>query len=212
MEAKVFGFDCNTTHRRCSSSHYSPVTAFFRDEVEVFINEDITMKQVIVNKGDNVKIGLTRITEHLQQSSGKVVLFCNSHPKSYHFSSELQKKLNLIQLDVDVFVINGALNKYERFWWIRVVNMSPKTSDLTSTNASNCGIYDSLIDFVVQFELPRDLNGSHDVHRSYLRIDNHMPYQHFLLKPITSERIRRERNLTLQSTRSDMREYDFRAQ
>jgi hypothetical protein len=72
------------------------------------------MKQVIImNKGDYVKIGLTRNKDHwaFAESSGKVVLFCNSRPKSYHFSSELEKKLNLIQLDVDVLIINGALNK-----------------------------------------------------------------------------------------------------
>lgn len=41
-----------------------PPAFIFHVKGEDFINEDITMKQVIVNKGDDVKIGLTRNEDH----------------------------------------------------------------------------------------------------------------------------------------------------
>ena len=137
-----------------------------RGSVDEFLQRNITMKQVVVGKGDYVKIGLANVIVHLQQDKEcKIVVFCNSRQKSFHYASELERKLDEVDVtDVDVLVINGGLNKHEKFWRIRFFCGSDdefvegsRFRALVSTNAANVGIDSSSINMVARFELPRDL-------------------------------------------------------
>ena len=92
-----------------------------RGEVDDFLNTDIDMFQVICNKGDYVKVGVSGMVDALKADcENKGIIFCNSRAKAGHFGSELERKLNEAKKDFDVIVITGALNKDEKFWRIRI--------------------------------------------------------------------------------------------
>ncbi len=90
------------------------------------------------------------------------VIFCNSRHQSQHFRNNLERKLNEMQLHVDVLHINGALHKTDKFWRIRLFCDEGHIRDsdfrvLVTTNAANVGIDKSNIALQVRFDWPRDL-------------------------------------------------------
>ena len=65
--------------------------------------------------------GLTLVSEFLRDHTAKsAVIFCNSHHQSQHVRDHLERKLNKLQLNVDVLHINGSLHKMDKFWQIRL--------------------------------------------------------------------------------------------
>jgi len=61
------------------------------------------------------------VTSFLEQNpDSSVIIFCNSRQQSLHIASQLEKKLDMKKLAVDVLNINGSLDKTDKFWRIRV--------------------------------------------------------------------------------------------
>jgi hypothetical protein len=74
----------------------------------------------------------------------------------------LERKLNELQLNVDVLHINGSLHKTDKFWRIRLFCDEGHIQEadfrvLVTTNAANVGIDKSQIALQVRFDWPRDL-------------------------------------------------------
>ena len=93
-----------------------------------------------------------------------MVVFCNTKGGVAHYASQLERKLNELKNDADCLVIHGGLNKHEKFWRIRFFCgdddefvSSTLFQILFSTNASNVGIDNHLINLIIRFGLPRDL-------------------------------------------------------
>ncbi len=60
--------------------------------------------------------GLAMVTNFLEQNPDcSVVIFCNSRQQSLHIAGQLEKKLDMKKLAVDVLNINGSLNKTNKF-------------------------------------------------------------------------------------------------
>jgi hypothetical protein len=114
-------------------------------------------------KGQFVTKGLTMITDFLSRDQDKsVVVFCNSCKQSQHFSGQLEKKLEMAKLNVDVLDINGPLVKINKFWWIRLFcdhchSCQGQFCALVTTNASNVGIDKHSMSLQVPLEWPWDL-------------------------------------------------------
>lgn len=67
-----------------------PPSSIYRGSVDYeFTNLDITMRQVICHSGDYVKNGVTEAVDHVKKGGGKLVLFCNSRPKSFEYATAL---------------------------------------------------------------------------------------------------------------------------
>ena len=98
------------------------------------------------------------------ESRSKVAVFCNTKGGVAHYASQLERKLNELSNDSDCIVIHGGLNKHEKFW--RICFFCGTDEEyvekvlfciLSSTNASNVGIDNDLINLIIRFGLPRDL-------------------------------------------------------
>jgi superfamily II DNA/RNA helicase len=93
-----------------------------------------------------VSKGLTTVANFLEHNPDcSVVIFCNSRHQSLHIASQLEKKLDMKKLAIDVLNINGSLNKTDKFWRIRLFcdNRHSRRGQfraLVTTNASNVGI------------------------------------------------------------------------
>ena len=87
-----------------------------------FDQRDIEMQTYICSaKGLYVSKGLTLVSEFLRDHTTKsAVIFCNSRHQSQHFRDHLERKLNELQLNVDVLHINESLHKTDKFWRIRL--------------------------------------------------------------------------------------------
>ena len=87
-----------------------------------FDQREIKMQTYICSaKGLYVSKGLTLVSEFLRDHTAKsAVIFCNSRHQSQHFRDHLERKLNELQLNVDVLHINGSLHKTDKFWRIRL--------------------------------------------------------------------------------------------
>ena len=114
-------------------------------------------------KGLHVSKGLNLVSEFLQDNTEKnAVIFCNSCHQSQHFWDHLERKLNELQLNVDVLHINRSLHKTDKFWRIRLFCDKGHVQEadfqvLVTSNAANVGINKSHIALQVQFDWPRDL-------------------------------------------------------
>jgi hypothetical protein len=91
-----------------------------------------------------------------------VVVFCNSCKQSQHFSIELEKKLDMAKLDVDVLNINKSLDKINKFWPIRLFcddchSCQGQFCALVTTNALNVSIDKHSVSLQVSFEWRWDL-------------------------------------------------------
>ena len=129
-----------------------------------FAQREIDMDTILCSaKGQYVSKGLTRVSEFVRDNHDKsAVIFCNSRHQSQHFRNNLERKLNEMQLRVDVLHINGALHKTDKFWRIRLFCDEGHIRDsdfrvLVTTNAANVGIDKSNIALQVRFDWPRDL-------------------------------------------------------
>ncbi len=70
-------------------------------------------------KAQFVTKGLDIVADFLNSDQdSSVVVFCNSRKQSQHFSVQLEKKLDMAKLDVDVLNINVSLDKINKFWQI----------------------------------------------------------------------------------------------
>ena len=87
-----------------------------------FDQREIEMQTYICSaKGLYVSKGLTLVSEFLRDNTVKsAVIFCNSCHQYQHFQDHLERKLNVLQINVDVLHINGSLHKTDKFWWIRL--------------------------------------------------------------------------------------------
>jgi hypothetical protein len=86
-----------------------------------------------------------------------IVIFCNSRKQSQHFAVQLEKKLDLMKLSIDVVNINGSLDKIDKFWRIRLFCDDRQSSQgnlfaLFTTNASNVVINKHSVAFQLRFE------------------------------------------------------------
>ena len=127
-----------------------PPSLIVRASLEEFRNLDITMIQTITNASGFVKLGMTNVVEFLKANEeSKVVIFCNSKAKSFHYVSELERKLDEAKMGADLIHIHGDLNKHDKFWRIRLFCGNNDTGieelnirGLLTTNAANVGIDD----------------------------------------------------------------------
>jgi len=142
-----------------------PPRAIFRGSEQSFTQLDIKMEQVMCNKGDFVQYGLAKAVAFLQSDpDGKCVIFTNSRERAIHYTTELETRLNYADINSDVILIHGRLQKQDKFWRIRLFcsPSEPTTAValrvLISTSASNVGIDNSKIRFGLRFGFPRDLS------------------------------------------------------
>jgi hypothetical protein len=112
-----------------------------------FDQRKIEMQTYICSeKGLYVSKGLTLVSEFLRDHTAKsAVKFCNSHHQSQHVRDHLERKLNKLQLNVDVLHINGLLHKMDKFWRIRLFCVKGHIQEddfrvFVTTNAANVGI------------------------------------------------------------------------
>jgi superfamily II DNA helicase RecQ len=124
-----------------------------------FHQQEIKMKLEMCSKrAQSVSKGLTLVADFLQHNlDNSVVIFCNSRKQSRHFAVQLEKKLDLMKLSVDVVNINGSLDKIDKFWRIRLFcdddhSCQGKFCALITTNASNVGINKHSVALQVRFE------------------------------------------------------------
>ena len=107
--------------------------------------------------------GLTMVIDYIEQNShDSIVVFCNSRNQSLHITGQLERKLDMKKLSVNVLNINGSLDKNDKFWRIRLFcdnyhSCRGNLRALVTTNASNVGIDKHSISLQVRFEWPRDL-------------------------------------------------------
>ena len=97
-----------------------------------------------------------------QHPDCSVVIFCNSRHQSLHVATQLEKKLDMKKLAIDVLNINGSLDKTDKFWQICLFSDNRHSRRgqfraLVTTNASNVGIDKHSISLQVRFEWCRDL-------------------------------------------------------
>jgi len=103
------------------------------------------------------------VLEFFQDHTVKsAVIFCNSRHQSQHLRDHLERKLNELQLNVDVLHINGLLHKTDKFWRICLFYDEGHIQEanfwvLVTTNAANVGIDKSHIALQVQLDWLRDL-------------------------------------------------------
>ncbi len=70
----------------------------------------------MLGKAQFVGKGMSHVAEFLQRNcDSRIVIFCNSKKQSQHIAIQLEKKLDLMKLSVDVVNINGALDKIDKF-------------------------------------------------------------------------------------------------
>ncbi len=129
-----------------------------------FQQQEIEMKlEMCSKKAQFVLKRLTLVVDFLQRNLDRsVVIFCNSRKQSQHFALQLEKKLDLMKLSVDVIIINGSLNKIDKFWMIRLFcddhhSRQGQFRALVTMNASNVGIDKHSVALQVRFEWQRDL-------------------------------------------------------
>jgi superfamily II DNA/RNA helicase len=79
-----------------------------RGSLRDFDQREIEMQTYICSaKGLYVSKGLTLVSEFLRDHTAKsAVIFCNSCHQSQHFRDHLERKLNELQLNVDILHIN----------------------------------------------------------------------------------------------------------
>ena len=140
--------------------------AIQRDSMENFLQTNIHMSCFVVGVSAFVKVGLNKVATHLDESdlTSKVAVFCNSKHAVTHLSTNLERKLDAKDNDSLCITIHGGLEKYEKFWRIRLFNGSDgeyysesSFRVLVSTNAANVGIDNNHINLIVRMGLPRDL-------------------------------------------------------
>jgi hypothetical protein len=101
---------------------------------------------------------LTLVADFFQRNlDSSIVIFCNSCKQSQHFAVQLEKKLDLMKLSVDVVNINGSLNKIDKFLRIKLFcdnchSHQGKFHPLVTANASTFGINKHSVTFQVRFE------------------------------------------------------------
>jgi superfamily II DNA helicase RecQ len=89
-----------------------------RGSSQEFCQHEIEMKlEMCAKKAVFVSKGLAMVTNFLEQNTDcSVVIFCNSRQQSLHIASQLEKKLDMKKLAVNVLNINGSLKKTDKFW------------------------------------------------------------------------------------------------
>ena len=99
-----------------------PPQCIHRGDVDDFLQLNIFMSQEVVSSGDYVRIGLSMIATHLDESdlTSKVVVFCNSKGAVTHYMNELERKFDEKDNDSECIGIHGGLDKNEKFWRIRL--------------------------------------------------------------------------------------------
>jgi superfamily II DNA helicase RecQ len=85
-----------------------------------FQQREIEMRlEMCSKKAQFVGKVLSQVAEFLQRNLySSVVIFCNSRKQSQHIAVQLEKKLDLMKLSVDVVNINRSLDKIDKFWRI----------------------------------------------------------------------------------------------
>jgi hypothetical protein len=93
-----------------------------RGSPQEFCQREIEMKlEICAKKALFISKGLAMVTNFLEQNPDcSVVIFCNSRQQLLHIASQLEKKLDMKKLAVDVLNINGSLDKTDKFWRIRI--------------------------------------------------------------------------------------------
>ena len=142
----------------------TPAKCILRGCPAEFCQREIEMKlEMCGKKAIFVSKGLTMVANFLEQNpESSVVIFCNSRHQSLHIATQLEKKLDMKKLAIDVLNINGSLDKTDKFWRIRLFcdNRHSRRGQfraLVTTNASNVGIDKHSISLQVRFEWCRDL-------------------------------------------------------
>ena len=67
-----------------------------------------------------------------EDPDSSVIIFCNSRQQSLHIASQLEKKLDIKKLAVDVLNINGSLDKTNKFWLVTIATVAVANFALSS--------------------------------------------------------------------------------
>ena len=90
--------------------------AVIHGSLDKFWQHDIEMRQMLVTRGGYVKHGIALAVKFLkQETGGKVISFCNSKLKLFHYIAEFKGKLDEEKVSFDIFHIHGGLHKTEKF-------------------------------------------------------------------------------------------------
>ncbi len=97
------------------------------------------------NKSQFVAKGFALVADFLLQNCDlSIVVFCNLWKQSQHFTTHLEKKLDLAELAIDLINFSGALDKIDKFWRILIFcdnrhSCQGRLCALVPTNAANVG-------------------------------------------------------------------------
>jgi len=91
----------------------TPHNCVLRGSPQEFSQREIVMKlEMCAKKAIFVSKGLTMVTNFLEENpDSSVIIFCNSRQQSLHIASQLEKKLDIKKLAVDVLNIIRSLDK-----------------------------------------------------------------------------------------------------
>ncbi len=143
---------------------FSISQCILRGSILEFQQHKIEMRlEMCSAKAQFIGKGLSHVAEFLQRNhDSSIAIFCNSRKQSQHIAIQLEKKLDLMKLSVDVVNISGALDKIDKFMRIQLFcddchSRQGKFRALVMTNASNVGIDKHSVALQVPFEWPHDL-------------------------------------------------------
>ena len=72
-----------------------------------------------MNKSDYVKVGLPFTIGILKESKKSIVIFVNIRTMAMHLITKTEKRCDEAGLTNNILLLNGSLNKHEKFWRIR---------------------------------------------------------------------------------------------
>jgi superfamily II DNA helicase RecQ len=91
----------------------TPHNCILRGSPQEFSQQEIVMKlEMCAKKAIFVSKGLTMVTNFLEENhDSSVIIFCNSRQQSLHIASQLEKKLDIKKLAVNVLNIKQKSKK-----------------------------------------------------------------------------------------------------
>jgi hypothetical protein len=107
---------------------------------------------------DYVKKGLNQVVQFLEANPTRCVcIFVNSRGLSHKLVSDLEKKLDASNVQVDVVHIHGHLDRFEKFYFTRIYCSDIIVPDfnpnvLVGTSAINVGIDNHRVDFIMRLD------------------------------------------------------------
>ena len=167
--SRPFVFCCSAT----MSQEYvmllsSLISVGFPERARIWSNyDDFKQRSIHMSSyntsNDYVKKDLNQVVQFLEANPTRCVcIFVNSRGLSHKLVSDLEKKLDASNVQVDVVHIHGHLDRFEKFYFTRIYCSDIIVPDfnpnvLVGTSAINVGIDNHRVDFIMRIGWPRDL-------------------------------------------------------